>query len=288
MILYAQKDKIMEIKLNTEKINETLTTFYEMSNIRVVVFDTEYNIIAEYPKKRCSFCDQIRKVAALDEMCKQCDLNGFEKCKDENKIYIYKCHAGLVEAVIPLKYENITAGYIMFGQITDIKDKALLERRVASFAEKYGLKCDADGIKYKNKKKIEASAKILEICAEYIIFKDMIHPQDDRIVDQAKSYIRENLSKKITVDDICRICGCGRTKLYEMFDEKVGIGISHYIMKKRMALAKKLLTSTDLSISEIAYRCGFCDYNYFGKAYKKYYGIPPKTQRNELRKQTSD
>ncbi len=269
----------MEIKLNIEKLNETLVTFYEMSGIRVVVFDTECQIVAEYPKNRCSFCDRIRQVAELDEMCRQCDIAGFESCKRSDKIHIYKCHAGLVEAVIPLKYENMTAGYLMFGQITDIKDKMCLDRQIAEFAERHGLKLNADGIKYKNRKKIEASAKILEICAEYIIFKDMIRPQDDKIIENAKAFIKTNLSKQIHVEELCEACNCGRTRLYETFSEKVGIGISQYVNKKRMELAKKLLTSSDLTISEIAYRCGFCDYNYFGKVYKKHYGISPKMQR---------
>ncbi len=271
----------MKTALNTEKLNETLVAFYEMSNIRVVVFDTDYNIIAEYPKKRCNFCDQIRKVAELDEMCKKCDIEGFERCKTENKINIYKCHADLVEAVIPLKFENITVAYIMFGQITDIKDRSLLDSRISEFAKRYGLTCDASDIKYRSKNKIEASAKILNICAEYIIFKDMIRPHNDRIIENAKNYIKENLSKQLTVDDICKACECGRTKLYKMFTEKVGIGISHYITKKRMELSKKLLVNTSLTVSEISERCGFCDYNYFGKAYKKYYGISPKMQRSK-------
>ncbi len=270
----------MKIKLNTEKLNETLQIFYEMSNIHVVIFDTEYNIIGQYPKDRCNFCNQIRSIPELDKMCRQCDIDGFEYCKKTNKIHIYKCHAGLVEAVLPLQYENTIVAYIMFGQITDIKEKAVLDKKISEFSEKYKIKCGTSDIKYKNKNKIKASAKILEICAEYIIFKDMIKPQDDKIIEDAKSFIKANLANQITVEDICKACGCGRTRLYEAFSEKVGMGISQYINKKRMERAKKLLTSSEFSMSEVAYQCGFCDYNYFGKVYKKYYGVSPKKERS--------
>ena len=48
------------------------------------------------------------------------------------------------------------------------------------------------------------------------------------------------------------------------------------VIKQRTILeAKRLLTSTDLSIKEIAYMLGFNDNTYFSKVFKKYVGKTP-------------
>ncbi len=281
----------MNIQLNAEKIREILVTFYEVSHIRVVVYNTDYQIIAKYPEDRCRFCSQIKQYPELDRLCRQCDINGFERCNATNQIYIYPCHAGLTEAIVPLRYENMTVAYFMFGQITDIEDQDIFKKQIATFEAKHGISCDISDIRYVGRSKIDALTKLLEICAEYIIFKEMIRPQDDRVMECAKAYIQEHLSEPLSIDDVCLVCGCGRTKLYEMFLEKTGAGISKYILEKRMSLAEKLLTSTDLSVTEISQRCGFCDYNYFGKIFKKHHGVPPlrhRIQTREAAKRSND
>lgn len=164
------------------------------------------------------------------------------------------------------------------------KNKEILNEHISRFNKEYNLNCDMSGIKFRSKKQITAAARILEICAEYIILKEMITPENDRIIADAKAYIRENLSAQITVEDICTVCNCSRTKLYEMFKTEYGVGISHYITDKRMKLAKNLLKSTSLSITEISSQCGFCDYNYFLRVYKKYYGTSPKKERTSSQK----
>ncbi len=266
----------MNIKLNAEKLNDILISFYEMNGIRVVIFDSEYNEIMSYPPQKCLFCRTIRSNPELNEFCIKSDFEAFNECTKKDDIYIYKCHAGLVEAVKPLIYEKRIIGYIMFGQITDIKDKSQLSVMI----NKYDSNCDISGIKYKSRKQIIAAAKILEICTEYIILKEMIALENNNLISSVKEYIKENLSADLTVDKICQHIGCGRTKIYKMFKEECGIGIAHYITEKRLSKARKLLKSTDLSISEISSRCGFCDYNYFSRIYKKAYGISPKSEQN--------
>ncbi len=50
---------------------------------------------------------------------------------------------------------------------------------------------------------------------------------------------------------------------------------SDYIRTKRIAVASHLLSQGDLSVSEVAFRCGFSSPSYFAKCYKDVYGVPP-------------
>ena len=71
----------------------------------------------------------------------------------------------------------------------------------------------------------------------------------------------------------------GRTRLYEIFKSELKMGVSKYILRRRLHRAKRLLKTTDMSISEIAHSVGFSDYNYFSRVYKKNYGKSPRYYR---------
>ena len=48
------------------------------------------------------------------------------------------------------------------------------------------------------------------------------------------------------------------------------------------AMAQLLAEQTDLSLAEIAYKCGFSDYNYFITVFKKLVGVPPIAYRQQI------
>ena len=61
------------------------------------------------------------------------------------------------------------------------------------------------------------------------------------------------------------------------------MGIAEYIRKLRIDQAKQLLAErTELSLAEIAYACGFSDYNYFITVFKKLVGVPPIAYRQQI------
>ena len=275
----------MSIRLNTDELRKILELFYTLSGIRIVVFDENYNELIAYPEKLCAFCSEIRSVPELAEMCSESDSVAFEKCKnaDTENIKIYKCHAGLVEATIPLKAENRTIGYIMFGQITDIKDKDAVYNFADNLCQKYPLSVTIPNklkkIKYKSSKQIIATSKILDACTSYIMLKEMIKAQNEQLIEMISNYVDIHMHERIYVEDICRALDISRTQLYEETKQYTNGGIASFIKIKRLNKAKELVTGTSMSVSEISDKTGFSDYNYFLRVFKKHYGISPKKMR---------
>ncbi len=64
-----------------------------------------------------------------------------------------------------------------------------------------------------------------------------------------------------------------------LFKRIFGTTIGEYILKQRISQAKSLLRFSDLSIDEIAARCGFADGGYFIKVFKKEEKITPAKYR---------
>ncbi len=265
-----------------------MRSFYMLSGIRFVLFDNEQNEIMAYPKEPCEFCKIMKSCPKTRRRCDYADRRYFKECEKENALIIYKCHAGLVEAVMPLHENEKIIGYLMFGQITDTPDKSGLYDKIGVWTEKYKLSGEAlrhgiDSILFKPKEQIRAAAKIMEACTSYIILRELITPESNRIAEAAKTYIDEHIDEDISVQRLCEELKIGRTKLYDVFRSDLKTGISEYILCRKMHRAKKLLKTTDLSVSEISLAVGFSNYNYFGKVYKKTYGKSPRNHKKDFR-----
>lgn len=274
----------VSLRLNVSEMEEIMKLFYDLSGIRIVVIDENFCEILAYPKEKCPFCREIHSKPKLSAICDQCDRESYYESQRRRGLYIYKCHIGLVEATIPLLHYDKIIGYVMFGQITDIKDKNELSEFVAQVNKTYQTRCTVKGLKYRSEKQISAAAKLLEICTDYILSKELAAPQNSDAVLRARQYILEHLSEDLSISEICRYANVGRTELYHAFSAEYGMGIAAYIKKKRLGHAYVLLKSTTLSIAAVSDMSGFSDYNYFSRIFKKEYGISPSQMRKSSQK----
>lgn len=101
----------------------------------------------------------------------------------------------------------------------------------------------------------------------------------DALVNAATTYIDQNLTGKILIDQICQSVGTNASTLNFKFRREFNLSIGQYIVEQRIKKARKLLISTSYSISEIAKRCGFEDVYYFSNTFKKVQGVSPSRYR---------
>ena len=99
------------------------------------------------------------------------------------------------------------------------------------------------------------------------------------LVNQIKNYIRGNLDKKITLNEISRHAHYSISHCEMVFNKTTGLSITNYLIKKRIEKAKSLLVERNLSLIEVAETVGFNDYNHFSRIFKKETGISPLTYR---------
>ena len=100
-----------------------------------------------------------------------------------------------------------------------------------------------------------------------------------RKVQNARRIINSNLEKEISIEELAVKVNLNRTTLQKVFKEMYGLTVNEYRTKARIQLAKNLLASTDLSITEIAGRSGYANASKFAEVFKKNEGILPKDWR---------
>ena len=176
----------MPLQINRE-LTELMEHFHNLTGLRMALFDEHYHELLAYPMEGTPFCVHMRKKSSFDALCRESDRISFERCRRTNELTVYKCHAGLIEVTAPLMAGGKLIGYVMFGQITDIKDKEALIASLRAATAAYGGDVPNDEdicrIKYKNAKQIPAAAKILEACAGYILLKNMIQPAGEHFFE---------------------------------------------------------------------------------------------------------
>jgi AraC-like DNA-binding protein len=142
----------------------------------------------------------------------------------------------------------------------------------------------ADMVRY-TEEEVCALCDTLTVFAAYFENSTQLLPNEKTIGQMVKSYIVQNLSKKITLSELSLHTHCSTVTLTEHFKDEYGITIMDYVMKKRMEKARRLLANSELSIREVAEECGFSDNEYFSRCFKEWHGAAPTVWK---KKQKSD
>ena len=88
-------------------------------------------------------------------------------------------------------------------------------------------------------------------------------------------YINDHYSEDLSLDDLANRFFISKYHLSREFQRLVGTSVHRYIVQKRLAMAKQML-SQGLPSSEVYQHCGFGDYSNFYRAFKSEYQISPK------------
>jgi len=104
-------------------------------------------------------------------------------------------------------------------------------------------------------------------------------------IEDLKFYIDNNFEKDIHLSDLADQLYVTEQYLSRIFKEQNGIGVSEYLIKRRLAKVRQLLLETEDGITDIAYSAGFSNINSFNRIFKKYQGMTPSAYRFEVKKE---
>ena len=105
-------------------------------------------------------------------------------------------------------------------------------------------------------------------------------------IRKANTYILENYTKKISINDIAKHVNISKSYLEHQYKKHTGQSILSFVNLLRVQRAEKLLSNTTKQISEIATLVGYKDKNQLNYEFKKKIGMSPreyrKTKKNDI------
>ncbi len=129
-------------------------------------------------------------------------------------------------------------------------------------------------------KRNKLNDKIKTQSGELDIEEFNIQDKDKEFVKRLHRIVLEHLGDaELNTDKLAQLLGMSKTLVYLKLKKLLNTSASDYILSMRLAKAEKLLISTQLNISEVAYEVGYADPNYFTKVFKKAYKMTPRNYK---------
>lgn len=112
-------------------------------------------------------------------------------------------------------------------------------------------------------------------------------PDTDAAAQRAMvSYIFQNYSGRITLDDIAAAGNVSRSKCCRIFRDRLQQTPIDFLNQYRLQVSRRLLLEDGLSVTEAATACGFGHLSYFSKLFRESFGCTPKECRKSAQIQS--
>jgi len=121
------------------------------------------------------------------------------------------------------------------------------------------------------------ASKRRQLCSEN--YKLSFDERGNKRMTDVYTFIRENFSKPISLQDISKIAKMSPFAFSRYFKKNCGSGFVEYLNQVRTNKACYLLRETDFQVQDIAVDCGFLSISNFNKQFRKTVGISPRDYR---------
>lgn len=183
--------------LEEEVVNELCHVFHEASGMIICFFPARKFAADFYPEKeRSLFCKCIHSASRGKRRCLMCDKAAIDKAFRLKTPYIYTCHAGLVNFVVPLVFNGKRIGCLISGQLLirkpTLSDFDLVWERVRDLkVNRNILRENYNKVKVFSRKNLDLAVKLLSLFANYIMEKESVYVLQRKLVSRQKELLAE-------------------------------------------------------------------------------------------------
>lgn len=133
-----------------------------------------------------------------------------------------------------------------------------------------------------------SSSQLMEAHLEHMVRTAVDYMQatqnQEGVVGEIKKYIEDHLDEDLSRNTLAELACLNPSYLARLFRNKTGYSLVDYITNRKIERVQKLLATTNLSVSQIAFSVGYTNMPYFSKVFKKVSGCTPVEYRKNTEK----
>ena len=97
-----------------------------------------------------------------------------------------------------------------------------------------------------------------------------------KTIERTLEYIKQNLTADLTLECLANAAGFNPIYFHKLFKSSTGRTLHDYVEDQRIQKSIHLLISTNMTLTQISYECGFSSQSYFSYAFKRRMGASPR------------
>ncbi len=272
-----------------------------ITDISILHFLTNRLIITIEEKLNLSLVVGVSGICIGKESLKHAYLHAKQAVEDSfyknNKIYYYESrHLPNTKKISFSRFYDDVRKLLIKVDIDAIID--LFRRQVACFEREYTksevvvawvqeidtiLQVERENKVYEHITSINQVKQIIETYKDHIHYYPNISKKITNItVAQSIRHIIQNYEKDISLTSVAEVLKVNATYLSRIFKKETQMNFTDYLNTCRIQNARSLLSSTNKKVKDISKECGFYDYRYFCKIFKKMIGESPLAYRKKI------
>ena len=114
------------------------------------------------------------------------------------------------------------------------------------------------------------------------VIKSTPKSNNHKTIERTLEYINSNLSADLTLERLASAANFNAIYFHKLFKASTGKTLHEYVKDQRIKKSVNLLISTDMTLTQIAYECGFSSQSYFSYAFKKKIGSAPREYAKKI------
>lgn len=231
-----------------------------------------------YHTTASDFCTLMQQTLHVRYRCLHQDALMCAKCGRVHKRIVYRCHAGLYEAVIPIFMQGELVAYCVAGQfrmhegVSDILrrewvrngfefsvlEKAFLDRPLFS------------------QEKLDHMLFLLEEYIGYFTSTEAMKLRKPELVEAVVQYIESHIGDAISLEEVAEELSKSGSTITHAVKNSLGMSFKELLISQKLMSFERLIShEPDMPIFEAAEKVGYSDALYFSRIYRKYRGMPP-------------
>jgi ligand-binding sensor protein/AraC-like DNA-binding protein len=263
-----------------DQVKKLLVSFSYCFKIRLTIFSFELDkaVCIGFYAGNSAYCRLVREQLGYLHRCEKQDQTMCTHAEKSPSPLVYQCHAGLGEAVIPIKLNGKVAGYIMAGQF---RTRNSVPAAITQDWQDRGFPSSALreaflDLPFFEKAALNNMINLFSMLCEFIVSRDHIRLRHLDITRLAILWIEEHIGQPVTLEEAANHFGYSQSSISHVVKNRLGINFKKLCILKKIERFESIMTSNpSLTIQNAASQVGYDDPLYFSRIYKKVRGKTP-------------
>ena len=275
---------------DTDGIHDFLTAFNQITGAHIGIHDSYYAVACSsggVDHNLCTFCKN--RSLRFRDRCGCDDALNLSLAISSRKPHIFRCHLGVLSAIIPIMKNAQVSGVIDFGMIRPVSDPsmefpAVFKRLCEEYPECFGEKDRSAMLDAYNRTAVMDTdtlnhyVTIVKTAAQGLLLHRLFLRSQANSEDRLKLYMNFLTPEYIplsgvNVKSIAEALNLSYSHVIRLSKSVFGMPIKQYVLKRKIEYAAdRLLKDPELHVQDAAWIVGIEDAQYFSRLFRRIMG----------------